>query len=116
MFCLCIIIQESVQTTSSLVIMESVSVNGIVAVTEMNVVMVQMNSSVVSLLSLSPLSKYCSHLSYGLMANYSSCAVVISLSLSFPFPMNRIINNCSYNMDQVSKIRLVLIVVILLTM
>ena len=65
------------QTTSSLVLMESVLVNGDVAVAEMTVVMVQMNSSVVSLLSLSPLSKYCSHLSYGLMANYSSCAVVI---------------------------------------
>ena len=70
-------IQESVQTTSLLVIMESVLVNGDVAITEVFVVMVQMNSSVVSLLSLSPLSKYCSHLSYGLMANYSSCAVVI---------------------------------------
>ena len=39
------------QTTSSLVLMESVLVNGDVAVTEMTVVMVQMNSSVVSLLS-----------------------------------------------------------------
>ena len=65
------------QTTSSLVLMESVLVNGDVAVAEMTVVMVQMNSSVVSLLSLSPLSKYCSHLSYRLMANYLSCAVVI---------------------------------------
>ena len=65
------------QTTSSLVLMESVLVNGVVAVTEMTVVMVQMNSSVVSLLSLSPLSKLCSRLSYGLMANYSNCAVVI---------------------------------------
>ena len=45
------------QTTSSLVLMESVLVNGVVAVTEMTVVMVQMNSSVVSLLSLSPFSK-----------------------------------------------------------
>ena len=45
------------QTTSSLVLMESVLVNGDVAVAEMTVVMVQMNSSVVSLLSLSPLSK-----------------------------------------------------------
>ena len=45
------------QTTSSLVLMESVLVNGVVAVTEMTVVMVQMNSSVVSLLSLSPSSK-----------------------------------------------------------
>ena len=45
------------QTTSSLVLMESVLVNGDVAVTEMTVVMVQMNSCVVSLLSLSPLSK-----------------------------------------------------------
>ena len=45
------------QTTSSLVLMESVLVNGNVAIWEMTVVMVQMNSSVVSLLSLSPLSK-----------------------------------------------------------
>ena len=52
-----IIIQESVQTTSSLVLMESVLVHGDVAVADMIVVMVQMNSSVVSLLSLSPLSK-----------------------------------------------------------
>ena len=65
------------QTTRSLVLMESVLVNGNVAIWEMAVVMVQMNGSVVSLLSLSPLSKYCSRLSYGLMANYSSCAVVI---------------------------------------
>ena len=39
------------QTTSSLVLMESVLINGDVAVTEMTVVMVQMNSNVVSLLS-----------------------------------------------------------------
>ena len=65
------------QTTSSLVLMESALVNGVVAVTEMTVVMVQMNSSVVSLLSLSPLFKWCSRLSSGLMANYSICAVVI---------------------------------------
>ena len=65
------------QTTSSLVLMESGLVNGDIAFTDMTVVMVQMHSSVVSLLSLSPLSKYSSHLSYGLMANYSSCAVVI---------------------------------------
>ena len=45
------------QTTSSLVLMESVLVNGDVAISEITVVMVQMNSSVVSLLSLSPLSK-----------------------------------------------------------
>ena len=45
------------QTTSSLVLMESVLVNGDVAVAEITVVMVQMNSSVVSLLALSPLSK-----------------------------------------------------------
>ena len=57
------------QTTSSLVLMESVVVNGDVAITEMTVAMVQMNSSVVSLLSLSPLSKYCSRLSCRLMAN-----------------------------------------------
>ncbi|XP_027055563.1 uncharacterized protein LOC113682597 [Pocillopora damicornis] len=68
---------ESVHTTSSLVLMESVLINGDVAVGEITVVMVQMNSSVVSLLLLSPLSKWCSRLSYGLMANYSSCAVVI---------------------------------------
>ena len=43
--------------------MESVLVNGIVAIWEMTVVMVQMNSSVVSLLYY--------------MANYSSYAVVI---------------------------------------
>ena len=42
------------QTTSSLVLMESVLVNGYVAMAEMTVVMVQMNSNVVSLLSLSP--------------------------------------------------------------
>ena len=65
------------QTTSSLVLMESVLVNGDVAIGMMTVVMVQMNSSVVSLLSLSPLSKYSSRLSCRLMANYSSCAVVI---------------------------------------
>ena len=46
------------QTTSSLVLMESVVVNGHVAATEITVVMVQMNSSVVSLLSQSPSSKY----------------------------------------------------------
>ena len=45
------------QTTSSLVLMESVLVNGYVAMAVMTVVMVQMNSNVVSLLSLSPLSK-----------------------------------------------------------
>ena len=45
------------QTTSSLVLMESVLINGDVAIGEVTVVMVQMNSSVVSLLSLSPLSK-----------------------------------------------------------
>ena len=45
------------QTTSLLVLMESVLVNGDVVLPEMAVVMVQMNSSVVSLLSLSPLSK-----------------------------------------------------------
>ena len=45
------------QTTSSLVLMESVLVNGYVAMAEMTVVMVQMNRNVVSLLSLSPLSK-----------------------------------------------------------
>ena len=45
------------QTTSSLVLMESVLVNGDVAMAEITVAMVQMNSSVVSLLSLSPLSK-----------------------------------------------------------
>ena len=45
------------QTTSSLVLMESVLINGDVAIREITVVMVQMNSSVVSLLSLSPLSK-----------------------------------------------------------
>lgn len=39
---------ESVQTTSSLVLMESVLVNGDVAITEMTVVMVQMNSSVLN--------------------------------------------------------------------
>ena len=44
-------------TTSSLVLMESVLVNGDVAVAEITVVMVQMNSSVVSLLPLSPLSQ-----------------------------------------------------------
>ena len=44
-------------TTSSLVLMESVLINGDVALAEISVVMVQMNSSVVSLLSLSPLSK-----------------------------------------------------------
>ena len=38
-------------------LMESVSVNGDVAMAEITVAMVQMNSSVVSLLSLSPLSK-----------------------------------------------------------
>ena len=38
-------------------LMESVLINGDVAVAEITVVMVQMNSSVVSLLSLSPLSK-----------------------------------------------------------
>ena len=38
-------------------LMESVLVNGDVAIREITVVMVQMNSSVVSLLSLSPLSK-----------------------------------------------------------
>ena len=65
------------QTTSSLVLMESVLVNGDVAVAEMTVVMVQMNSSVVSLLSLSPLSRYCIRLSYGLMVICSSCAVII---------------------------------------
>ena len=45
------------QTTSSLVLMESVLVNGNVAMVEITVAMVQMNNSVVSLLSLSPLSK-----------------------------------------------------------
>ena len=45
------------QTTSSLVLMESVLINGDVAFTEITVVMVQMNSTVVSLLSLSPLSQ-----------------------------------------------------------
>ena len=45
------------QTTSSLVLMESVLVNGYVAMAEMTVVKVQMNSNVVSLLSLSLLSK-----------------------------------------------------------
>ena len=45
------------QTTSSLVLMESVLVNGDVAMVEIIVAMVQMNSSVVSLLSQSPLSK-----------------------------------------------------------
>ena len=45
------------QTTSSLVLMESVSVKRDVAMAEITVAMVQMNSSVVSLLSLSPLSK-----------------------------------------------------------
>ena len=45
------------QTTSSLVLMESVLVNGDVAMAKITVAMVQMNSSVVSLLSLSPLSK-----------------------------------------------------------
>ena len=44
-------------TTSSLVLMESVLINGDVAVAGITVVMVQMNSSVVSLLPLSPLSK-----------------------------------------------------------
>ena len=58
-------------------LMESVLGNGDVAMAEMTVVMVQMNSSVVSLLSLSPLFRYCIRLSYGLMANYSSCAIVI---------------------------------------
>ena len=38
-------------------LMESVLVNGDVAMAEITVAMVQMNSSVVSLLSLSPLSK-----------------------------------------------------------
>ena len=38
-------------------LMESVLVNGDVAMVEITVAMVQMNSSVVSLLSLSPLSK-----------------------------------------------------------
>ena len=45
------------QTTSSLVLMESVLLDGVVAMAEITVAMVQMNSSVVSLLSLSPLSK-----------------------------------------------------------
>ena len=45
------------QTTSSLVLMESVLGNGDVAMAEITVAMVQMNNSVVSLLSLSPLSK-----------------------------------------------------------
>ena len=45
------------QTTSSLVLMESVLVNGDVAMVEITVAMVQMNNSVVSLLSLSPFSK-----------------------------------------------------------
>ena len=45
------------QTTSSLALMESVLVNIDVAIALITVVMVQMNSSVVSLLSLSPLSK-----------------------------------------------------------
>ena len=44
-------------TTSSLVLMENVLINGDVALAEITVVMVQMNSSVVSLLALSPLSK-----------------------------------------------------------
>ena len=86
---------------------------------EITVVMVQMNSSVVSLLSLSPLSKQCSRLSYGLMPNHSSCAVGIrsrykywELSLRLlSFSMNRMINSYNYNMDRVGKIRLVLIVV-----
>ena len=50
-------IQEVVQTTSSLVLMEGVLVNGDVAMVEITVAMVQMNITVVSLLSLSPLSK-----------------------------------------------------------
>ena len=45
------------QTTSSLALMESVLVNIDVAIALITVMMVQMNSSVVSLLSLSPLSK-----------------------------------------------------------
>ena len=45
------------QTTSSLALMENVLVNIDVAIALITVVMVQMNSSVVSLLSLSPLSK-----------------------------------------------------------
>ena len=63
-FCLwieviCIIIQESVQSTSSLVLMENVLVKRDFAVTEITVMMVYMKSNVVSLLSLSPLSRYC---------------------------------------------------------
>ena len=94
---------------------------------EITVAMVQMNSSVVSLLSLSPLSKQCSRLSCGLMANQSelccsnqveiqtnieSCLSAFSLYLYlFLYLINRIINNNYHSIDRIGRIRLVLIVV-----